>query len=209
MIPKFPAPQSWKCDEALELSAANRLTLLYLAIPNLKFYARNLIACPRNSSTNSGIIGLICAAKKIDWELECWALTIPSESKPWTKEVYLEQPEEVFTAEVWPGPIHQYRDLPITGVWNDYRASRIACQAVILDCINALPSHLQTDQLERMSKQAANTSQQMVDDICSSIPFLLAYDSKSRKDQSQNETGAYYASLLRLKYKPHISQRLR
>ncbi|KAF2436164.1 hypothetical protein EJ08DRAFT_692049 [Tothia fuscella] len=213
-IEDFPSPNSWKCDEDLGINAANRLTLICLNLPNIKFYAQDLLGRDKTSATLVDMMTLIRRAKDIDSELEHWALTLPKFWEPLIKIICNEEPENPKTAEFWFGPVHTYGDLSMANVWNDYRVSRIFCQAVILGCVAALPAHARTEQIERISEQAVHITQQMVDDFCSAIPFLLGYDFKSRGQSAGEEiaakaTGAYFCvwPLFVTKKVPTISEK--
>jgi len=139
---------------------------------------------------------LIRTAKDIDSELEHWAVTLPDFWEPQTKMVCQDDGDDPRNAEFWPGPVHTYGDLSMANIWNDYRVSRIFCQAVILGCVAALPSNARTDHIERISEQAVHITQQMVDDFCSAIPYLLGFDFKSRKQSEQDEAGEIPSSHL-------------
>ena len=132
---------------------------------------------------------LIRTAKDIDSELEHWALTLSDVWEPRLKMVIPDEPEDVETAEFWIGPVHIYEDLSIANIWNDYRVSRIFCQAVILGCVTNLPTHARTEHVERISAQAVRITQQMVDDFCSAVPYLFGYEFKSRKNGALDEDG--------------------
>lgn len=185
-VEEFPSVNGWKCDADLGVNAANRLTMICLNLPNIKYYAQDLLSRDKTSSTVIDMMTLIRTAKDIDSELEHWANTLPDFWNPSTKTIFTgEMPDDkefLKKAEFWPGPIHVYGDLSIANVWNDYRVSRIFCQAVILGCVAALPAHARTDQIERISQQAVHITQEMVNDFSSALPYLLGYDIRSRKD---------------------------
>lgn len=157
----------------MEVNAANRLTLICINLPNIKYYAQDLLSQDKTPSTIAKMMELIRTAKDIDSELEHWALTLGEVWEPRVQLVTTEVPENLKTAQYWKGPVHIYEDLSIANVWNDYRVSRIFCQAVILGCVAALPLHARTHQVERISAQAVGITQQMVDDFCSTVPYLL------------------------------------
>ncbi|QDS71715.1 hypothetical protein FKW77_008552 [Venturia effusa] len=200
-VEDFPSANGWKCDADLGVNAANRLTMICLNLPNIKYYAQDLLSRDKTSSTVIDMMTLIRTAKDIDSELEHWANTLPDFWNPSTKMIFtgemFDDKEFLKKAEFWPGPVHIYGDLSIANVWNDYRVSRIFCQAVILGCVAALPSHARTDQIERISQQAVHITQEMVNDFSSAIPYMLGYDIKSRKDgvadTAAKATGAYFA----------------
>jgi hypothetical protein len=175
----------------MDVNAANRLTLICLNLPNIKFYAQDLLSRDKTSATVVDMMTLIRTAKDIDSELEHWALTLPEFWEPLTKMICQDTGENLRTAQFWPGPVHTYGDLSIANVWNDYRVSRIFCQAVILGCVSALPAHTRTDNIERISEHAVHITQQMVDDFCSTIPYLLGFDFKSRNQDKSEESGKF------------------
>ena len=175
-IEDFPAPGGWSCDDNGDLNAANRLTLICLKLPNIKAYAQDLLVRPKTPTVVNEIMSLIKTAKEIDSQLEHWALTVPEEWAYTTVEYCREEPKDLSNSQFWQGPIHIYHDLSVANITNDYRISRTFCQAVIMRSVSALPPHAQTEQTERVTAQAAYVTQQMVDDFCSSVPFLLGYN---------------------------------
>jgi hypothetical protein len=175
-IEDFPAQGGWSCDKDGDLNAANRLTLICLKLPNIKAYAQDLLIRAKTPTVVNEMMSLIKTAKEIDSQLEHWALTVPEEWSYTTVEYCREEPKDLSNSQFWQGPIHVYHDLSVANITNDYRISRIFCQAVIMGCISALPQHAQTEQTERVVAQAAYVTQQMVDDFCSSVPFLLGYN---------------------------------
>lgn len=180
VVDDFPAPGGWACDEDDDLNAANRLTLICLKLPNIKRYAQDLLAQEKTPAVINEVMSLIRTAKDIDSQLEHWALTVPEEWEYHTVEYCREEPKDVFASQYWRGPIHEYYDLNVANIINDYRISRIFCQAVILGCISALPLSTQTEATDRVSAQATYLTQQMVDDFSSSVPFLMGYNLQNR-----------------------------
>jgi len=191
-IEDFPAPGGWSCDDNGDLNAANRLTLICLKLPNIKAYAQDLLIQEKTPTTVNEMMSLIKTAKEIDSQLEHWALTVPEEWAYTTVEYCREEPEDLNNSQFWQGPIHVYHDLSVANITNDYRISRIFCQAVIMACISALPPHAQTEQTSRVAAQAAYVTQQMVDDFSSSIPFLLGYNVKGTAEAIGITEGCKY-----------------
>jgi hypothetical protein len=202
----------------MDVNAANRLTLICINLPDIKYYAQDLLSREKTPTTIMEMMKLIRTAKETDSALEHWALTL---SQLWEPRVIMriaEEPEDNKTAQFWKGPVHVYTDLGMANVWNDYRVSRIFCQSVILGCVAALPAQLKTGQVQRVSAQAVSITQQMVDDFCSVVPYLFGigkeFEAKkvSRLDQAGmcalrvltypmlirtialRATGAYYAA---------------
>lgn len=193
MIDDFPAPGGWACDDDGDLNAANRLTLICLKLPNIKRYAQDLLAREKTPAVVNEMMALIRTAKEIDSQLEHWALTVPDEWEYHTVEYCREEPKDVYKSQYWRGPIHEYYDLNVANIINDYRISRIFCQAVILGCISVLPLQAQTEATDRVSAQATYLTQQMVDDFSSSVPFLLGYNLKGRARASGITEGCKFS----------------
>ena len=190
-VENFPSPLGWRCDEDLELNAANRLTLICINLPNIKYYAEKLLIQEKTPKMISETMALIRTAKDVDSELEHWALTLNETWDPEVRSTRPEDPGDLKAGQYWKGVVHIYKDLNIANVWNDYRVSRIFCQSVILGCVTALPMHIRNEQIERVSAQAISITQQMVDDICWTIPYLLGIDKefKARKVSELDERG--------------------
>jgi hypothetical protein len=177
-VEDFPSPRGWLCDEDLNVNAANRLTLISIDLPNIKFHAQDLLAREKTPGTIVEMMKLVRLAKTTDSALEHWALTLDKVWEPRVKMYITEEPKDVETAHCWKGPVHVYNDLSVATVWNDYRISRVFCQAIILGCVAALPHHLRSGQIQRVANQAVNITQQMIDDFCSSVPFLFGLSSE-------------------------------
>jgi len=192
-IDDFPAPGGWNCDDDGDLNAANRLTLICLRLPNVKRYAQDLLAQEKTPKVVHEMMSLIRTAKDIDSQLEHWALTVPEEWEYHTIEYCREEPKNLYTSQYWRGPIHEYYDMNVANIINDYRVSRIFCQAVILGCISALPVEAKTAATDRVSAHATYLTQQMVDDFSSSIPYLLGYKIQGRARTSGISEGCKYA----------------
>jgi hypothetical protein len=166
------------CDEDLNVNAANRLTSICIDLPNIKFHAQDLLARPKTPETIAEMMKLVQLAKTTDSALEHWALTLDHVWEPRAKMYIDEEPEDVQTAHCWKGPVHVYNDLSVATVMNDYRISRVFCQAIILGCVAALPHQFRSGQIQRVANLAINITQQMIDDFCSSVPFLFGLSSE-------------------------------
>lgn len=167
-------------DEGTDVNSANRLSIICLEIPNVKFQAQEILAKEKTPETVAEMMNLIKKAGSIDSRLENWARTLPDVWDVETRKIVTVEPENMATAEVWPGPIHIYRDLMIANVLNDHRICRIFCQSVVLGCIAALPPDSQSDHLRRVSTQSIYVIQRMVNEFSWSIPYLMGFDYYSR-----------------------------
>lgn len=189
MVEDFPSEKGWHFDENMDVNAANRLTMICIDLPNIKYYAKDILGREKSANTVIEMMTLISVAETTDSALQHWSLTLDEVWQPRVKMHILMEPEDLQTASCWKGPVHVYNDLSVASVWNDYRISRIFCQAVILGCVAAIPQYMRTAQVQLAADQAVDITQQMVDDFSSSVPFLFGLPSEfeakkiSRLDQ--------------------------
>ena len=191
-IDEFPVPGGWSCDNTLEINAANRLTLICLQLPNMKKYAKKLLSFNKAPEFTTDVMNLIRTAKDVDTQLENWALTLPLEWEFNTAQLCsdtYQTLDQIQNAPFWTGPIHVYHDIAVATIWNDYRLSRIFCQSVVLACVEALPVSHQNAQTARISTSATHIAQEMVNDFCSSVPFLFGYDARNRTQMTGQDEG--------------------
>jgi hypothetical protein len=190
-------PGGWACDSAEPMNTANRLTIICLDLPNVKSQASELLE--GSTATKEQLYGLLKRAQTLDKQLEAWNDDLPDFWRPQIAEIVTDEPPKPKEADLWTGPVLTYGDLNIANVINDYRVSRIFCQAVILGCLEALPAREKNLQTQKMHVQAEYISRVMVDEFASTVPYLLGYNYYSRADAHPNDeaasksTGAYYA----------------
>jgi hypothetical protein len=61
---------------------------------------------------------------------------------------------------------------------NEYRIARLLCQSVVLLCVGALPAGATAaagERLQRSYTEAVYIAQQMVNEVCSTVPFMLGF----------------------------------
>jgi hypothetical protein len=124
------------------------------------------------------------SAQDLDRRLEEWARTLPPEWRGEVAKVVTEEPLEPLRSFFWSGPVYVYADLNIANVMNEYRISRLLCQSVVLACVGALPAATaQAEHLQRSYTEAVYIAQQMVNEVCSTVPFMLGFNLGSRLDR--------------------------
>jgi len=189
-IDDFPSPGGWDVADSAEENTANRLTLISMALPGVRAKAHELFTQPRTASTLKEVLSLVEATQRVDAALENWANTVPPTWGYTTVSFQPLMPEDLENAEEWQGPAHMYDDIFLANITNDYRVSRICCQSVLLGAAKWLAlseNDLSTDFLAQAAKF---TLQQMVDDICASVPFHTKYHYRTQLGSGQDEAAA-------------------
>src|SRR5271163_4012558 len=75
--------------------------------------------------------------------------------------------------EFTPSQIHRYRDIYTARVWNLYRVSRLILQSIILRSALWLLTKLALSQQDTDATSAERNSENLMNGICASVPFLL------------------------------------
>lgn len=190
-------------------SVANTLTKLTLRVPKIRMLADSLFSEKRSESTTGAILQLIECCQHLDTALSTWRETTPEDwqytSQPnFTSVLFDFSPE---TSEVYPGNVDVYPDVWIAKAWNSYRTTRIFVQAMILRSAAWLAGgDMQDPRLISQiagALQARQVIQEMVDEICASVPFHLGQTTKlgdkaytnvinGQEDQATEYFGGYF-----------------
>jgi hypothetical protein len=166
----------------MELNGANRLTAICVGLPNLRSQSQQLVKSEKTPAVLAEMLEVIEEAKKVDRRLEEWCNGLCDAWTGKVAKVVTEEPKDIMNAFFWPGPQFLYQDLNIAHIITDYRMCRLFCQAVVRECVNAFPTSAHSEHLQRTFTEAVYISQQMVDDFCSSVPYLLGFGMGQRAD---------------------------
>jgi hypothetical protein len=134
----------------------------------------------------------------LDAELMSILLTAPPSWSYKTIKVPLVDGEPITNA-VWGDNYHVYRNLSVSGVWNNARSARLLMHELLLETIKSLetssPDNSSLHQQRILAAQSRQIGQQLVDDICASVPFHMGvgmedYDWGLSGQESGRETHA-------------------
>jgi hypothetical protein len=104
----------------------------------------------------------------VDEQLIRWKQDLP---QPWSYvvgEVPVWRENLLF---IWRSRYDMYTDLWVAAVWNSYRCVRLIIHEAIIKAVIAHGS----DDHQSLLQTSANTLKQIVDDVCSSVPYLLGH----------------------------------
>lgn len=157
-------------DDSAQLPIV-RLDSINLDLANLRSSTSHMVRWPepdqyiRAAQTQH----VLSAALGIERRLNAWRDSIPESWTPTRICGDQNIPPSVQKAGLYQQHCDVYRILFLVLIWNKYRQSRIEVTRIILFCLNENPRS--DNLLQRESYQ--NIIQQLVDDVCASIPFLL------------------------------------
>ncbi|KAL6722246.1 hypothetical protein ACLMJK_001353 [Lecanora helva] len=105
----------------------------------------------------------------LDQRLSDWANAIPND---WNPSIITGPeciPQSIRNAGLYQTHCHIYKSIQVANILNGYRCSRLKLQLMIFECLDKLdkPSS------DTIRSNACQTSQEMADAICASVPFFL------------------------------------
>lgn len=199
------------------------LTPCAIALPEFLFEAKGLLKLERRPDTMVVMSDFIERAYSLTTMMTGLNFRLPNHWLPRTVAYINKEPTDLASAEAWLGPVHEYTDIHIASAMNKFRSVCMFSTWIILDCVAWLSPDMY--ELDGRWQHAKFVEQSMIDDICSSVPFLFNWRSEAKtKSVEQMETiadmigglslvwplgGAVFSPRLSTKQKTWIWGRLR
>ncbi|KAK7212193.1 hypothetical protein V2G26_019371 [Clonostachys chloroleuca] len=151
----------------------NQLFAIASRIPTLQCQGLVFLNQPEGAD-KSHAEELAKSAEAIDEELSHWADNLPSS---WSYTQATEIKTGPNARDFCPQHIHRYPDFYVARVWNFYRVSRLIllsllCRATAL----SRTGHNEDQCVATGNAEGERKIQNIVDEICASVPFLLGHD---------------------------------
>lgn len=133
-------------------------------------------------------VSIIGAALALDTKLIAWTLALPPSWEPTTVNV---PPRSQKGSEfgIYGDHYYLYPDLPISNMWNNYRATRYTLHEMIIDQLPLL-HRSNTSQLSSDYRNLAANSEAIMkhiaEDICASVPYHIGVTGKHSRSQAFN-----------------------
>ena len=153
-----------------KLNCANRLVLLTIDLPSLRQKEKDLLDCSRYAPDPKLVTELMRIAKAVDADLVRWSETVPEAWQYVSTSIGNEN-----QTDVYPKSIDIYYDDLVASTWNSWRVYRLYVLTIIMKCASILSTFDCDLYSEREDLEAMNTIQQLVNSICSSVPFHLGH----------------------------------
>jgi len=160
----------------------DRLISRIMNVPNLQCLANSLLSQSAHTCRESAVANLIRSAQNLDTDVLNWTNTLPATwSYTVTTSINTSRDLHSLEPEFTPSRIYGYRDIYTARVWNLYRVSRLILQSIILRSTSWLLTELAFSQRDTDATSAEGTSEDLVNGICASVPFLMGHDSSEVK----------------------------
>lgn len=156
----------------LPQNTANRLAVISAKAAELRRLAKIVLHSQSTLASTDEIHRILNIALEINSQFKIWAQSVP-ENWAWYPasgfDCPPERPRELF---VYQDRIDFYSESNMAKVWNSYRSRRMMILFTILDCVYKLgPSY--NDILACYAEDSLQVMQELVDDICASVPYLF------------------------------------
>lgn len=156
----------------LPQNTANRLTVISANAAELGRLAKTVLPSQSTLASTNEIHRILNIALEINSQFKEWAQSVP-ENWAWYPasgfDCPPDRPRELF---VYQDRIDFYSEPTMAKVWNSYRSRRMMILFTVLDCVYELePSY--NDILARYARDSLQVTQELVDDICASVPYIF------------------------------------
>ena len=169
-----------RCPDALSAmfknlpqNAAARLTSATINIADLRSSAKSALSLSQSPDSEKEVNDILEYAISVDLLVAAWAESLPLDWM-WTSAEHFDlQPSSVSRdAFTYKDRKDIYLDLWVESIWNAYRSARVKVQTLILRCITWLGKSSENQWYWRAT-YAKMITQEMIDDICGSVPYAL------------------------------------
>ncbi|CAF3573687.1 unnamed protein product, partial [Fusarium graminearum] len=151
----------------------DRLVSLAARVSQLQCSCYQLDTSKDVSPTETEI--LISDATELDSDLSIWASSLLPQWS-YATAVNISNPGR---ADYTPQVIHRYTDRYIARIWNLYRVSRLIIQSILLRTTTRLSASTEDTSNVDQRNRIERVIMELVDDICSSVPYFLGQDLKN------------------------------
>lgn len=154
--------------------------MLTIQLPSIRQRSKQVFEDPLLWSQQNVIFQLMACTTALDVELSLWYDNLPPAWHHRTVATLDGTLDDLEASEIWPGPVNVYQDVVVSNVINNYRMSRIFCQAIIIGCLARQAASREAVEKDKRYQDAVRTCRELVDGVCATVPFHLGYDVRNR-----------------------------
>lgn len=149
--------------------------LLAMSVPRLKEREQEVLLEASAVTKQTAALELLIDTRKCERSVASWTKDI-SEDFHFTR-LSLISVQKSRAQNLYPSSMDIYPDSTVASTWNTWRSTRIRLLQIIMKCATILqPAKSKTPSAEYTA--ALNTTHELADDICNSIPFHLGHHKK-------------------------------
>lgn len=153
-------------------TAASRLTSLSARLSDLTAYAYPILKNRAQFPSQEQLMSILAYAGDVEAQLSTWPDTVPDDWHWRPSHTFDSFPSQESKLYVYNRRVDIYHDIWVASIWNSYRGTMLMIQYLTLQSLGMLnPPPLSAFAYRIVS--AINKVQELVDDICGSVPFNL------------------------------------
>ncbi|KAL8756370.1 MAG: hypothetical protein Q9199_002983 [Rusavskia elegans] len=153
-------------------SAASRLTSLSARLSDLTAYAYPILKNMRQFPSQEQLMSILDYAGDVEAQLSTWPDTVPNDWHWRPSHTFDSLPSQESKLFVYNRRVDIYHDIWVASIWNSYRGTMLMIQYLTLQSLGMLnPPPLSAFAYRIVT--AINKVQELIDDICGSVPFNL------------------------------------
>ncbi|KAI4093305.1 MAG: hypothetical protein LQ339_007700 [Xanthoria mediterranea] len=153
-------------------TAASRLTSLSARLSDLTAYAYPILKNRAQFPSQEQLMSILDYAGDVEAQLSTWPATVPDDWHWRPSHTFDSLPSQESKLYVYNRRVDIYHDIWVASIWNSYRGTMLMIQYLTLQSLGMLnPPPLSAFAYRIVS--AINRVQELVDDICGSVPFNL------------------------------------
>lgn len=152
--------------------------MLSMELPNLRLREQQLLKETDPEAQRKAAAELLKNAQDQDTRIASWSVTLPQDFIYQSLPLHTPSRRGEFTPDIYPHRMDIYNENTMASTWNTWRTARIYLLRIIMSCADTLepPQGLYHPSPDHAG--ALVMIQQLVDDICSSIPYHLGHHKK-------------------------------
>lgn len=153
-------------------TAASRLTSLSAKLSDLTAYAYPILKNRAQFPSQEQLMSILDYAGDVEAQLSTWPDTVPDDWHWRPSHTFDSLPSQESKLYVYNRRVDIYHDIWVASIWNSYRGTMLMIQYLTLQSLGMLnPPPLSAFAYRIVT--AINKVQELVDDICGSVPFNL------------------------------------
>ncbi|KAI4137298.1 MAG: hypothetical protein LQ341_005208 [Variospora aurantia] len=153
-------------------NVASRLTSLSAQASDLLAFANPTLRNRNELPSHDQLTAILDHATKVEAQLSAWPESVPHDWWWKSSNTFNTMPSHERKLYVYNRRVDIYPDIWVASVWNSYRSTMLLIQSTILQTLGFLNPPPLSRPAARMVT-AINTVQDLVDDICGSVPLNL------------------------------------
>jgi hypothetical protein len=166
------------------MNPAQKLVEITASIPGLRAREEQLLKSP--TLDEDAIYQLLKDGNRLDFRFIIWTNIVPDDWSYISTALDIGSNSPINGRRKYPRNLHAYYDSSVASTWNYWRVNRLLILTIVHRCAVAL-SYSSKYEVKSVLLSTGTQIQQLVDDICSTVPFHLGYVDKKTGNEVEGQ----------------------